>query len=192
MELININFKEFKEEVYQKYIEIFPEEERKSLETIEKNYNKNITSFIKIAEANKLIGFLIMNSIENNRYMQLDYFAILPEYQNKGHGTKAIKELKNLISNYNAIFVEIEKLGCGANKTDNEIREKRAKFYERLGFHKLNSNLKWFNSLFLSIYCLNLSKNQTYDEKEILNNIFEIYYKVHGRKKVNENCEIIK
>lgn len=192
MELININFKEFKEEVYQKYIEIFPEEERKSLETIEKNYNKNITSFIKIAEANKLIGFLIMNSIENNRYMQLDYFAILPEYQNKGHGTKAIKELKNLISNYNAIFVEIEKLGCGANKKDNEIREKRAKFYERLGFHKLNSNLKWFNSLFLSIYCLNLSKNQTYDEKEILNNIFEIYYKVHGRKKVNENCEIIK
>ena len=101
MELININFKEFKEEVYQKYIEIFPEEERKSLETIEKNYNKNITSFIKIAEANKLIGFLIMNSIENNRYMQLDYFAILPEYQNKGHGTKAIKELKILIRKEN-------------------------------------------------------------------------------------------
>ena len=25
-----------------------------------------------------------------------------------------------------------------------------------------------------------------------LNNIFEIYYNVHGRKKVNENCEIIK
>ena len=30
------------------------------------------------------------------------------------------------------------------------------------------------------------------DEKEILNNIFEIYYKVHGKKKVDENCEIIK
>ena len=29
-------------------------------------------------------------------------------------------------------------------------------------------------------------------ELEILNNIFEIYYNVHGRKKVNENCEIIK
>ena len=37
-----------------------------------KNYNKNITSFIKIAEANKLIGFLIMNSVENNRYMQVE------------------------------------------------------------------------------------------------------------------------
>ena len=84
MELININFKEFKEEVYQKYIEIFPEEERKSLETMKKNYNKKITSFIKIAEANKLIGFLIMNSVENTRYKQLDYIANLPEYQNKG------------------------------------------------------------------------------------------------------------
>ena len=192
MELININFKEFKEEVYQKYIEIFPEEERKSLETMKKNYNKKITSFIKIAEANKLIGFLIMNSVENTRYMQLDYFAILPEYQNKGYGTKAIKELKKVVPNYDAVFVEIEKLGCGANKEENKIREKRAKFYERLDFHKLNANFKWFNSLFLSVYYLKVSENQTYDEKEILNNIFEIYYKVHSKKKVDENCEIIK
>ncbi len=192
MELININFKEFREDVYQKYIEIFPEEERKTLETIERNYNKNITRFIKIAEENKLIGFFIMNSIENNRYMQLDYFAILPEYQNKGYGTKAIKELKKVVPNYDAIFVEIEKLGYGANKAENKIREKRAKFYDRLEFNKLNVDLKWFNSLFLSIYYLKLNENLTYDEEEILNNIFEIYYKVHGKKKVDENCEIIK
>lgn len=192
MELINIDYKEFKAEIYQKYIEIFPEEERKSLETIEKNYNKNITRFIKIDEEKELIGFCIMNSIENNRYMQLDYFAILPEYQNKGYGTKAIKELEKVVQNYDAIFVEIEKLCYGANKEENEIREKRAKFYERLGFHKLDTNLKWFNSLFLSIYYLKLNNNLTYDEKEILNNIFEIYYKVHGKKKVDENCEIIK
>ena len=115
MELINIDYKEFKAEIYQKYIEIFPEEERKSLETIEKNYNKNITRFIKIDEEKELIGFCIMNSIENNRYMQLDYFAILPEYQNKGYGTKAIKELEKVVQNYDAIFVEIEKLGYGAN-----------------------------------------------------------------------------
>ena len=192
MELININFKEFREDVYQKYIEIFPEEERKTLETIERNYNKNITRFIKIAEENKLIGFFIMNSIENNRYMQLDYFAILPEYQNKGYGTKAIKELKKVVLNYDTIFVEIEKLGCGANKVENKIREKRAKFYDRLEFNKLNVDLKWFNSLFLSIYYLKLNENLTYDEEEILNNIFELYYKVHGKKKVDENCEIIK
>lgn len=192
MELININYEEFKAEIYQKYIEIFPEEERKSLETIEKNYNKNITRFIKIDEEKELIGFCIMNSIENNRYMQLDYFAILPEYQNKGYGTKAIKELEKVVQNYDAIFVEIEKLCYGANKEENEIREKRAKFYERLGFHKLDTNLKWFNSLFLSVYYLKLNDNLIYDEEEILNNIFGIYYKVHGKKKVDENCEIIK
>lgn len=192
MELINIDYKEFKAEIYQKYIEIFPEEERKTLEAMEKNYNKNITKFIKIDEENELIGFFIMNSIKNNRYMQLDYFAILPEYQNKGYGTKAIKELEKVVQNYDAIFVEIEKLGYGANKEENEIREKRAKFYERLGFHKLDTNLKWFNSLFLSVYYLKLNDNLIYDEEEILNNIFGIYYKVHGKKKVDENCEIIK
>ena len=133
-----------------------------------------------------------MNSIENNRYMQLDYFAILPEYQNKGYGTKAIKELEKVVQNYDAIFVEIEKLCYGANKEENEIREKRAKFYERLEFNKLNVDLKWFNSLFLSVYYLKLNDNLIYDEEEILNNIFGIYYKVHGKKKVDENCEIIK
>ena len=178
MELINIDYKEFKAEIYQKYIEIFPEEERKTLEAMEKNYNKNITKFIKIDEENELIGFFIMNSIKNNRYMQLDYFGILPEYQNKGYGTKAIKELEKVVQNYDAIFVEIEKLGYGANTAENEIREKRAKFYERLEFNKLNVDLKWFNSLFLSIYYLKLNNNLT--------------YKVHGKKKVDENCEIIK
>lgn len=100
--------------------------------------------------------------------------------------------MKKVVPNYDAVFVEIEKLGCGANKEENKIREKRAKFYDRLEFNKLNVDLKWFNSLFLSIYYLKLNENLTYDEKEILNNIFEIYYKVHGNKKVDENCEIIK
>ena len=100
--------------------------------------------------------------------------------------------MEKVVQNYDAIFVEIEKLGYGANTAENEIREKRAKFYERLGFHKLDTNLKWFNSLFLSVYYLKLNDNLIYDEEEILNNIFEIYYNVHGRKKVNENCEIIK
>lgn len=92
MELINIDYKEFKAEIYQKYIEIFPEEERKTLEAMEKNYNKNITKFIKIDEENELIGFFIMNSIKNNRYMQLDYFAI---YQNIKIKDMELKQLKN-------------------------------------------------------------------------------------------------
>ena len=55
-------------------------------------------------------------------------------------------------------------------------------FYENNVIVRFNDN----------IYYLKLNENLTYDEKEILNNIFEIYYKVHGNKKVDENCEIIK
>lgn len=191
MKLININFEKFKNEVYQSYVNIFPEEERKNLATMKKNYNKDITKFIKIMEADKLIGFFILNSIKQNKYVQLDYFAILPEYQNKGYGTKAINELKNIISNYDGLFLEIEKLGFGANLEENKTRERRAKFYERLGFAKLDAKLKWFENLFLSIYLLKLSEDFKDNEKDLLNNIFEIYYSVHGKKKVEENCVII-
>ena len=78
MELINIDYKEFKAEIYQKYIEIFPEEERKTLEAMEKNYNKNITKFIKIDEENELI---MTGNIKGSMTLQDDITLEPVEYE---------------------------------------------------------------------------------------------------------------
>ena len=191
MNLINIEIEEFKKEVYPEYIKIFPKEERKELATIEKNYNKKITKLIKICENNQFVGFFIINTIKNSQYIQLDYFAILEKYQNKGYGTKAIQLLKSQMEAYDGIFVEIEKLGLGKDKQENLLRERRAKFYETLGFKKLNFALKWFESLILSIYVLPISSYKDTDEK-IMENMFQIYISVHGKEKVDRDCKVIK
>ena len=191
MNLINIGIEAFKKEVYSEYIKIFPKEERKELKTIEENYDKKITKFIKICENNQFIGFFIINTIKNSKYIQLDYFAILEPYQNKGYGTKAIQLLKSQMEAYDGIFVEIEKLGLGKDKQDNLLRERRAKFYETLGFEKLNFELKWFESLILSIYVLPISSYKDTDEK-IMENMFQIYISVHGKEKVDRDCKVIK
>lgn len=191
MNLINIGIEEFQKEVYPEYIKIFPKEERKELKTIEENYDKKITKFIKICENNQFIGFFIINTIQNSQYIQLDYFAILEPYQNKGYGTKAIQLLKSQMEAYDGIFVEIEKLGLGKDKQDNIVRERRAKFYENLGFEKLDFELKWFGTLILSIYILPISTNKD-NENEILKNMFEIYVSVHGKEKVERDCKVIK
>ena len=191
MNLTNIEIEEFKKEIYPEYIKIFPKEERKELKTIEENYDKKITKFIKICENNQFIGFFIINTIKNSQYVQLDYFAILEKYQNKGYGTKAIQLLKKQMETYDGIFVEIEKLGLGKDKQDNLLRERRAKFYENLGFEKLNSELKWFETLILSIYVLPTSTHKD-NENEILKNMFQIYISVHGKEKVERDCKIIK
>ena len=69
MNLLNIGIEEFKKVVYPKYIKIFPKEERKELKTIEDNFSKNMTRFIKICENDKFIGFFIINTIPNNKYL---------------------------------------------------------------------------------------------------------------------------
>ena len=191
MNLINIGIEEFKKEVYPEYIKIFPKEERKELKTIEQNYDKKITKLIKICEHNQFVGFFIINTIKNNQYVQLDYFAILEKYQNKGYGTKAIQLLKSQMEAYDGIFVEIEKLGLGKDKQENLLRERRAKFYENLGFEKLNSELKWFETLILSIYVLPISTHKD-NENEILKDMFQIYISVHGKEKVERDCKVIK
>ncbi len=188
--LENIDINEFKNIVYPEYLKLFPKEERKSLEEIEKNYDKGIAKFIKIKHNDEFVGFLMLNTIRESKYIQLDYFAILPKYQSKGYGSKVIKELKNKCKDYVGIIIEVETLGLGKDYEENKIRAKRVAFYERLGFTKLNYELKWFNKVVFSLYILNNSINKESDS-EILKNMFNIYYATHGKERVDTNCEII-
>ena len=191
VDLIEINFEEYKELVYPEYLKIFPEEERKELKTIESNYKNKISKFIKITESNQFIGFYMINTVENNKYAQIDYFAILPEYRNKGYGTKAINVIKEKFTQYNGIFIEIEKLGIGESEEENILRQKRVNFYQKLGFHKLNFDLVWFKTLILSPYILILNNSKD-TEDIILESMFKIYIAAHGKEKVDRKCKVIK
>lgn len=191
VDLIEINFEEYKELVYPEYLKIFPEEERKELKTIESNYKNKISKFIKITESNQFIGFYMINTVENNKYAQIDYFAILTEYRNKGYGTEAINVIKEKFTQYNGIFIEIDKLGIGESEEESILRQKRANFYERLGFHKLNFDLVWFKTLILSPYILMLNNSKD-TEDIILESMFKIYIAAHGKEKVDRKCKVIK
>lgn len=191
LQIANINIEKFKKVVYPEYLKLFPQEERKALETIEKSFYNGITKIIEIVDNNIFIGFIIINTLTDNKYIQLDYLAILPQYQNKGYGTQAINLLKKQSKEYNGIFVETEKVGLGINEDENKLRAKRARFYEKLGFYKLNFELKWYESLILSPYVFQISTNKN-SEDEILKNMLKIYIATHGREKVENSCKIMK
>ena len=53
------------------------------------------------------------------------------------------------------------------------------------------SELKWFETLILSIYVLPTSTHKD-NENEILKNMFQIYISVHGKEKVERDCKVIK
>lgn len=188
LELVNVDIKEFKQTIYKEYEKLFPENERKSYKRIKKGFNNGIVNIVKIVDDDKFVGFMIINKIENVKYLCLDYFAILPEYQNKGYGTKAIKLLKEQCKSYNGIYVEVERVR-NDNTDEDKIRAKRVKFYENIGFYKLSFDLLLF-SVEYSLYVLQTS-NIKEDEEKITKDIFTVYNTIIGEKRVRKYCKIM-
>lgn len=179
---------EFKQKIYPYYLDIFPEEERKSIKEIETGYRKGWIKVIKIIYQNQLVGFMTVNRVREKGYLILDYLAILPEYRNKQFGTKALRLLFEEEKECKGIFIEIEKVGLGKCKEENLIRQKRKSFYEYLGFKELNFDL----FLFGMIYTPLLFSNNHENEDIIINSILEIYEAIMGKERLKKNYKIMK
>lgn len=187
IKLENINIGKFKREIYPHYLEIFPEEERKSLKLIQSSYEKQYTKIIEILYDNKIVGFMLLNQIEDNGYIGLDYLAILPQYRNSSFGTKALHRLLEQEKESKGIFIEIEKVGLGKSEEENLLRERRKNFYEKVGFKKLNFDLFLFDVIYTPYLCSNIEVK----EDIIIAEMFNIYESISGKKKIRENCKII-
>ena len=66
LELKYINIEEFEKDLYSYYLNIFPTDERKTLESISLSYKKNYTKIIEILYKEEIIGFMILNKIKDN------------------------------------------------------------------------------------------------------------------------------
>lgn len=188
MKLKDISIDVFKKEVYSYYLEIFPEDERKSLELIQSSYEKRHTNIVEILYKNELVGFMILNRIKDNKFVVLDYLAILPQYRNSKFGTKALQILFEQEKESSGIFVEIEKVGLGKNAEENLLRARRRNFYENVGFKELNFDLLLSDV----IYTPYLFSNIKYDEDMIIDKILNIYESTLGKERVKQNCKVIK
>ena len=190
LKLIDIDFKTFKKEIYPYYLELFPKDERKSLKQIEVPYLNGISKLISIKDNDKTVGFLIYNTLDGNKYVQLDYFAIFKEFQNKKYGTEAIKILKEFLKDYNGVYGEVEKAGLGQDEEENKKRDRRIKFWENLGFQLFDFDLELFGVIYSP--CILMIKDVDVDYDEIMKCAFEIYVSLLGEDKVNKKCRIIK
>lgn len=185
MILEKITIEEFEEKIYDKYITLFPEEEQREWNMIQKSYEKGIENFYKILDNNEIIGFLMLEKIKDDYPYYLDYFAIYKEYQNRGFGTLAIKYLlEKIIGNNNEICIEVEK-----EDIKDIITLRRTEFYKRLGFRKVDSEYLLYNVLYTPyIY----SKNKNIEKEKIDKIMFEYYFINCGKDEIDINCKKIK
>lgn len=190
MELIKVDYQELKKDIYQYYLELFPRNERKTLHDLKKQYLKNILNFVKINKQNETIGFLIYVTLENNPIILLDYFAIYKQYQNQNYGTQAIEQFQSFFTNYKGVYGEIEKEGLGKTEEENQIRARRIKFWQNLGFHLLETDLELYGVIYSP--CLLKLNDTAYTEEEIISYAFQIYNALFSQKKIKKHCRILK
>ena len=180
--VIEITIKEFKDNIYEKYIELFPDEEQRDWEKIRVTYNNGIEKFYAIVSEDTIVGFFMLEKIKDYPYY-LDYFGIFKQYQNKGYGSLAIKELIKKVGS-EGLIGEIEK------EDQNDIKTiKRFEFYKRLGFRKIDSEYYLYKVYYTPIECCNSKEisKERYDE------IFFDYYKLNcGEDEIRKKCKIIK
>ena len=213
VDIIEITINEFKNNIYDKYVKLFPENEQREWVKIEETYKKGIEKFYKIVLKNEIIGFFMLEKLNGNYPFYLDYFAIFREFQNKGYGSKV---LKDLIEKYKTIILSIERprknLENSKNRknfylrnglvgnngligeiekenTKNPITIKRFKFYSKLGFKKTDSEYLLYNVPYTPIVYINFDNIV----KEKIDKIFFDYYLENcGEDEVKKNCKIIK
>ncbi len=184
MKFDEINIQEFEKEIYPKYITLFPKEEQRNWDKIKKTYEKGQEKFYKIVEKEEIIGFFMLEKCSEKHPYYIDYFAIFEEYQNKGYGTKTIKKIIKEIAKKDGVCIEIEKEDENVPKT-----LKRAKFYESLGFQKVDSEYLLYNVYFIPYMYM---PNGIIEKEQADKIMFDYYLMNCGEQEVKERCRIIK
>lgn len=81
-------------------------------------------------------------------------------------------------------------MGEGKTLEENEIRQKRANFYERIGFSKMKFDIDLYQVIY-SAYILQCSVDDI-KEENVIEDIWEIYRTIMGEKRLRKNCKVIK
>lgn len=128
------------------------------------------------------VGFFMLEKIDDNSPYYLDYFGIFKKHQNKGIGTQSIQKLLEKVGE-EGLYIEIEK-----EDTKNDITLRRAEFYKKLGFKRIDSEYLLYNVLYTPyIYT---KTNVTKEEVDKV--MFEYYIINCGKKEIKNNCKQIK
>ncbi len=143
MKLMNIvdEGAQYKWQLYDLYDRAFPEQEKKPLPVMERLVADGKMEMLAMVDEDAFVGLAInLIDAEQNRAL-LDYYAIAPEKQNGGYGSKGLEVLLERFKGHKYIF-EIE---TQDEKAENaEDRKRRKAFYLRNGLKE--------TGLFVNVY----------------------------------------
>lgn len=133
-EIKDISHKDF-EEAMRIYETSFPSNERQSKNTIEKRIQENLYRMFIGHLKDRIVFMALLYPLKNTDFVLLDYMVTHESFRGKGIGAKFIKKILKKIKPNHLIF-EVENPKYGNNK---EQRERRVKFYKRVGAKEMKN-----------------------------------------------------
>ena len=121
------------------YREAFPKYERKPFSVIKKLEMEGRGDVLYLEENGRFLG--MATTVRRGDLVLIDYFAVRRKIRGQGFGSRMLREI---IDRYTprGVFLEIERISDDA--PNREERERRKKFYERLGFSSMGVFVELF------------------------------------------------
>ena len=110
----------------------FHKDELKSLARIRTLLRMGVYDVFGLWTGEKLIAYALLGKTRDERYWLLDYYAVLPDWQNRGWGSRFLDELCAMLPG-DALMLEVEDPDYAADDADRTHRLRRIGFYERNG-----------------------------------------------------------
>ena len=129
----------------------FPEAELKPLDRLLKLMKGGLYEPYGLFEGGELIAYALYWRTEGDRYVMLDYFAVLPQYRNGGRGSELLREmLERFCKDGGGVFGEVEIPETGDEAVD-ALRRRRLGFYDRAGMRQMGFRTKVFGVPYIVI-----------------------------------------
>ena len=159
------------------YLLAFPKEERKPFWLMMKKTKLGEMEILAIKDGAELLGLMI--TIPRDKYVLIDYFAVLPEKRCGGVGTEALKLLGEYYGE-KTLVIEIETPNETAPNNDERIR--RNGFYHRCGFKEVGVDILLFG---VEMKLLTRGDSIDYDE-------YILFYSEIFGKGITKNIKMLK
>lgn len=126
--------------------------ELKPLEEIERLRSEGRYCAYGLWEGETLMAYALFSNTADGRAHLLDYYAVLPEFQDAGWGSEFLQQLRGRLTG-TAILLEVEDPAYAPDEAERAHFSRRIRFYERNGcLHtKIELNLFGFDYVIMTL-----------------------------------------
>jgi len=168
------------ERIYPFYVQDFPRSERKPYRILKKLMNRNIGELQILYDDKIWVGYAFLIVQKNQRVVLLDYLAIRDGLRGRGYGETLIAKLKDCYNYYEALFGEVERVEDFLPESLNQLRARRLRFYERLGFELMNDYvIRLWNVSYVPVYVTTNKKISHQKMASYIESFYDLFYRTY-------------